>query len=128
MGKIAARHGLFLKAARLPHGVDGALFAYPDGKYVIAFDASLARTRARFTVAHELAHWYLHRGRHWGFMLSNHDSREEREANRLAAAILMPAYAVTYWWQAGEGFTALAARFDVSLEAMHWRLVELGLV
>ena len=127
---IARRLGLPIFPEVLPPGVAGALFTYPGGS-IIVYDRRSSRQRARFTVAHELAHWLIGRSRPVALShgaIGEGKRREERFADRFAAALLMPAPVVVDRWLSGEAFTSLAARFDVSLEAMHWRLVELGLV
>ncbi len=52
----------------------------------------------------------------------------EREANVFAAELLMPEPAVRSAFSADDSIEAMAARFDVSQEAMHWRLFNFGLV
>lgn len=129
VGQVARAFGLPLFAERLPPRIEGALFWYPQGALIV-YDPYRSRQRVRFTVAHEIGHWVLAQGTWPISCQSAAGSRtpEERMADRFAAALLMPADAVIAAWLRGEAFTALAARFDVSLEAMHWRLVELGLV
>lgn len=125
---IARALGLPIVAKALPDGVDGALFRYRSGA-VIVYDPRRPRERVRFTVAHEIGHWLLGRA---GAVACHCErlqySAEERRANRFAAALLMPREDVIACWLSGKAFTSMAARYEVSLEAMHWRLVELGLV
>ena len=87
------------------------------------------RVRRRFTVAHELAHYLLHRemvGRgvtENAFYRSDSDlsSWQEMEANRLAAEILMPSDLVRA--HAGStDFAYLASRYQVSEQAMQIRM------
>ena len=125
---IAAKLGLPMFPERLPQGVDGALFCYPEGP-IILYDPASPKERVRFTLAHEIGHWVLgHASPVSCHAPGIRDDGEERLANHFAAALLMPRRAVLRAWLDGEAFTAMAARFEVSLEAMHWRLVELGLV
>lgn len=126
---MAKKLGLPVFTESLPRGVYGALFRYPQGA-IILVDPNTSRERARFTVAHELGHWILEKTHDPVYCQAHalQDRVEERLADRFAAALLMPADAVLHYWLKGEAFTSLAARFDVSYEAMHWRLVELGLV
>ena len=93
--------------------------------------------RHRFTIAHEVGHWICHalgsaspqpsycRARD----LSEDAERAlEREANVFGAELLMPEPAVRQAWAELNDHITCAARFDVSLNAMHWRLYGFGLV
>jgi hypothetical protein len=57
-----------------------------------------------------------------------HGKRLEREANAFAASLLMPASEVRAAWVELSSTSQLARLFDVSPDAMQWRLVGLGLV
>jgi IrrE N-terminal-like domain len=93
--------------------------------------------RFRFTIAHELGHWICHavglsapqpvfcRSRD---LSEDADRALEREANVFAAELLMPEPAVRSVWAETGGLEACAARFDVSLSAMHWRLYSFALL
>jgi hypothetical protein len=83
----------------------------------------------RFSLAHELGHLMLHD------LDVEHDrdmtvrNRTEREANQFAAALLMPQRWVdhdVYFDTTDVGF--LARRYQVSRDAMGWRLKNLRLV
>lgn len=87
--------------------------------------------RKRFTVAHELAHFLLHRERvdSHGFISddawyrSGMTTSEEAEANRMAADILMPNHLIAYYQENGLiDVDALARKFEVSRQAMSIRL------
>ena len=75
--------------------ISGAIFK-KDGGYVIYANESDPLPRQRFTYAHELAHYLLHRehigdGMHENALFrSNLSNDKEVEANKLAADILMP--------------------------------------
>ena len=99
--------------------------------------------RFRFTLAHELAHWILHRELFSGtktaaatYGIGNADNNMlEWQANYLATAILMPVGQVKRGFyrlrmQASIGIdvvSALANIFEVSKQSMRIRLTELGL-
>lgn len=95
LAKLANEIGLKVLAATLPAGVSGELRP-SQGEFVVKVNRHDSKARQRFTVAHEIAHFLLHRD-HIGegirddalyrSMLS--DAREA-EANRLAADLLMP--------------------------------------
>jgi len=90
--------------------------------------------RQRFTVAHELAHYLLHKDSIGAGVIdnvlyrSNLTSGKETEANRLAAEIIMPAPAVSHELEAHGGMRTpeiaeqLARLFRVSTPAMKVRL------
>jgi hypothetical protein len=118
----------------LPPNISGKIFRDPlnGGKsgFSIAVNASEAYTRKRFTIAHEIAHFILHRSK-----LENGDlvddsmyrsglsTREEADANRLAADIIMPRSLISQLVKAGNRDVAtLASLFQVSLPAMQIRL------
>ncbi|EDX3145018.1 ImmA/IrrE family metallo-endopeptidase [Salmonella enterica subsp. diarizonae serovar 61:l,v:1,5,7] len=92
--------------------------------------------RQRFTIAHELAHHVLghtkegekHRDSVADYS-TGAKSHLEIEANKFAAALLMPEVAIrTLITREGVSTTLELARiFKVSEAAMHWRLKEIGL-
>lgn len=91
--------------------------------------------RRRFTLAHEAAHYILHRDLigdgliDSAFYRSKLSDIYERQANRLAADILMPSTAVRNFYEAGIiESEALAQRFNVSGQAMAIRMAELRLI
>jgi len=108
-----------------------------DGQTII-LDESLLRgrneRRLRFTCAHEIAHWLLHRdlfsGTGWAAALghpkksSEEDPFVERQANQLATLLLMPKMQVkkAFYFARNKGITNpskyLAELFDVSKQAM----------
>lgn len=127
--------------------VSGLLYRRPNNT-VIAVNRDHADTRRRFTIAHELGHLRLHEGRplivdhvvRVRINARDHRSslatdREEIEANRFAAALLMPPDFVEAQVQRiikrglGENATidALARKFGVSSQAMEIRLTNLGM-
>jgi Zn-dependent peptidase ImmA (M78 family) len=120
--------------AALAKGISGKLFRDPSSGgpegYSIVVRASDAYVRRRFTVAHEIAHFILHRDRIGSSLTddamyrSGLSTREEAEANRLAADILMPrtliAHYIKSYGSADPG--VLASIFNVSEAAMRIRL------
>lgn len=115
-----------------------------DGMLSIAKDESDARifikkehaeTRQRFTVAHELGHLILHPGqnvyRDTSYLSyeNSAERRQETEANQFAANLLMPAWMVEFAFDRMRLAPAqLASFFNVSPEAMHYRLKDLGII
>ena len=100
--------------------------------------------RYRFTLAHELAHWVLHKQLYTGtgiaaatYKADNcHYDSVEWQANHLAKAILMPIgqvkrgfYGLKIQSETDERIISrLANVFEVSKQAMEIRMKELGLV
>lgn len=119
-------------------GVSGMLLCQPVMTiYVNAAEARRSPGRARFTVAHELGHWYLHAqktgGEGFERFCRDSDLRSERhqegEANRFAAGLLMPEELLSEHAAATNvNLALLAKRFDVSVPAMRLRLTTLGLL
>lgn len=127
--------------------VSGVLLREPDRTMIIV-NASNAATRRNFTIAHEIGHSKLHRGKVYldgrarvnlrDSRSSTATDREEIDANAFAAALLMPAAWVRTAFESvarhsaieseEELADALAARFGVSRQAMLFRLINLGLV
>ncbi len=116
-----------------PDEVSGQIIRDPkDGGsrgYAINTNAGHAVTRRRFTIAHEIAHFVLHRHligdgiQDDALYRSGIGSPLEAEANRLAADILMPWHLVRGAIRGGsESVETLARRFHVSRSAMSIRL------
>lgn len=118
-----------------------------DTRPLIVVNSANAMVRQRFTVAHELGHLILHRKSVYvdrPFSVKFRDSQsslaidaEEIQANRFAAALLMPSEWVIR--DAEELFEQrhgvaeeqiieeLARRYRVSQQAMEYRLANLGI-
>lgn len=121
------------------------------GEVVICTNSKHPPVRQRFTIAHELGHYSLHRGRELfldapakvvkvDFRENQPDGpthREEIEANAFAAELLMPEGEVTNSYldiveedpeiEEAELIVALAESFGVSKQAMTYRMINLGL-
>jgi Zn-dependent peptidase ImmA (M78 family) len=97
-------------------------------------NATESPERRRFTLAHEVGHWVCQvlEGRGSPVMCRADEvgvgegRALEREANVFAAELLMPEELVR--GKSVGTAAGTAARFDVSEEAMAWRLYNLGLV
>ena len=131
--------------------VSGMLFR--DGeRTVIGINANESPRRQRFTIAHEIGHLFLHKDPIYldtpaeVFMRRHHSSRavdpKELQANSFAAELLMPEKMVRAEAEGAQAQMAklaaviseedlverLADKFDVSVQAMTFRLAQLGLV
>lgn len=125
--------------------LSGALVREED-ETTIFVNSTHARTRQRFSLAHELGHFFLHKGKEifidgkaTGYLLrarnvSASDYATEREANEFAAALLMPRELVSRELKKiksknpSEVIWKIAEKFDVSQQAMSFRLVNLGYI
>jgi hypothetical protein len=116
--------------------LSGLLLTEPMTIYVDKSEAARSSGRRRFTIAHELGHWYLHANAEPGsFERYCRDAdletatHQEGEANAFAAALLTPAALLRDQAAAcGLNLPLLAQRFDVSLPAMRLRLLTLDLL
>ena len=143
--EVARRSGAIVTRERFRRDLSGMLIRGDDGHgAVIGVNSTHHPRRQRFTVAHEIGHLQLHKGRKLtvdsGLRVDYRDDAgnptilEERDANAFAAALLMPQGAVQAHAEplvrAGATRSALisslAETFDVSEEAMGYRLLNLG--
>ncbi len=109
--------------------LNGALIRSAKTVFV---NAALVRPRMRFAAAHELGHYVLgHEGDF--FCPFNRYATLECEANRFAAALLMPTTVVKALWLKLSDLTpaaklsALAERLAVSRQALGYRLRAVGI-
>lgn len=113
-------------------------------RFEVVVNSNDPPTRRRFTAAHELAHYLIHRDlmdhgaramRHvdrlYGDPVDNLASplkrQHEVQANRMAARIVMPANLVRDKFAENPNYAALASDFEVSPQAMEIRLKTLRL-
>lgn len=112
--------------------------SYRGGFTVIIVNREHGVGRRLFTLAHELAHVMFHfeKDKDEAGMVSLYSHRgdtQEKQANQLAAELLMPKRIVTESVsmmgrriKTIEGLESLAQRFNVSRDAMFYRLAEQG--
>jgi Zn-dependent peptidase ImmA (M78 family) len=118
-------------------GMLAKLSAEPTADIDMVVNQSHAPVRQRFTVAHELGHYFSVLRRYpqleTTFMFKRDDAsscgvyQDEIYANQFAAELLMPEDAVRMFWQSMDA-NSLAATFNVSPQAMNLRLKNLSLV
>lgn len=118
-----------------------------SGNVIIGINSRNSPKRQRFTIAHELGHWLLHDDKRLivdeavrvyrrNNVSSQASDEQEMEANSFAAELLMPEPMVIRVARqlqpnavSREDFvTTLAKHFDVSIEAMGYRLINLGVL
>lgn len=144
-------HAEGAKIARKPFDGPQSGFALRSGdgeSWVIGVNSSTSARRQRFTIAHELGHLLLHEGRpliiDHSFLVNYRDETssmatdsEEMDANSFAAEILMPRQmvfgeaknAAKDGCKTREEFIKRLSRvFDVSAEAMGYRLINLSIL
>jgi Zn-dependent peptidase ImmA (M78 family) len=143
---IARAVGLDVRYAPTTDDVSGALIR--NGKSaVIAVNSAQHENRQRFTIAHEIGHFILHKRteRHFdedfridyrNAISSEATQRSEIEANGFAAALLMPGDFLRRDLlrmevdesDADSAIQTLAVRYKVSRRAMELRLLNLGFI
>lgn len=134
--RLAADLGLHvIRRRNLGPEVPGGIFrsaSSPSG-YTIYVNSNDRPRRQRFTLAHEIAHFILHRDLLGNGIEDDAQYRSsslgilhEQQANRMAADILMPAQLVKAV-SPEKSPAELADAFDVSVDAMQLRLRELQL-
>lgn len=134
VAEIARRLGLSVFVSQLPDGVSGVLAKDPsygtESGFVIFVDDSEASVRQRFTAAHEIGHFILHRDQIGDRVEDNYlyrsegiSNKMEAEANRFAADLLMPFSLVKRLIDDGyKSVPELARKLNVSEIAMGIRL------
>lgn len=153
--KIARKHAQVVREA-LPSDVSGMLVPLPplDGepRWAIVVNANDAPVRQRFTIAHELGHLLIHKyptphadGRYQVRFRNERSAtgsvREEIEANQFAAELLMPEKEIRRLAirlqldvldqsrdkEAVKKLTSAASKFQVSVQALSFRIANLGM-
>jgi Zn-dependent peptidase ImmA (M78 family) len=140
---VAARLGIRVEHADFGDDVSGVIVRSGETA-VIGVNWAHHPNRQRFTIAHEIGHFLLHesgtyidKGTHARFRDEQSGSgtdQEEIEANAFAAALLMPARWVREEAEQhpfdpadDSALNALASTFEVSAQAMSFRLSNLKL-
>lgn len=128
--------------------ISGLLYRTDDAAAVIGVNSNNVKVRQRFTIAHELGHLHLHERQ--DLILDRHvqvnfrdatsstaSNQEEIEANQFASELLMPREFLEHSLKslmAGRPLSdsdlvrRLAGRFEVSQQAMEFRLASLGML
>lgn len=129
--------GLKFYEANYSNEISGAIEKSDDGTYVITVNRNDSETRKRFTMAHELGHYILHRDkigdgikedRMYRAITSNYQigNKQETQANQFAASLLMPKELIESLRIKGyETPEELAKQLSVSVQAMRIRLKNL---
>lgn len=134
--KIAECLGIRVIEYPFSENISG-LFFKKDSQIFLGVNQNHPNNRKRFTIAHEIGHYLLHSKDILHYDLEELDkvyfraksilSREETEANFFAAEILMPDSLIDKCIDSGiNSVEELAKFFEVSEEAMRYRLINLG--
>jgi Zn-dependent peptidase ImmA (M78 family) len=144
---IVAARGIKLCPFDLGEETSG-LLVIENGEATIGYNTHESKVRNRFTIAHELGHYELHRDQDQhlfidkGFKVMFRSSQpyysdaqiKEREANEFAASILMPEsllreelVKLDLDYTDETAIRLLAKRFGVSSVAMSYRIANLNL-
>ena len=143
---IAKSRGLIVLPYSLGEDVSG-LLAIQDGVGTIGYNQTEPKVRQRFTIAHELGHYELHKDKSDLFVDKEFIYRSvnsgntainqqmEQEANVFASGILMPTELLRREVESknmdltnDDHIKQLAKLFEVSMTAMSIRISSLGLV
>ena len=137
VGALAKALGLEVVIAALPLNISGMIKPNDNGDgFVVKVNRFESKVRQRFTIAHEIAHFLLHRDRIQSGVVdsvlyrSKLSSRAEAEANRLAADIVMPRKQIGASLELentpfdDQIVEDLADKFQVSKQAMSIRMRE----
>ncbi|MBU6393700.1 MAG: ImmA/IrrE family metallo-endopeptidase [Sphingomonadales bacterium] len=136
VGLIAERLGLEVLSVTLPSEISGQIRRRDDGIYEILINNTDVAVRQRFTVCHEIAHYLLHKylidreGIKDNILYrSKLSNKQEAEANRLGAALLLPWSKVIEWYLENYGtppektnIDQIATAFRASSLAVGFRL------
>ena len=124
-----ARHLGIRRIRELDVRLDGQLVELEDGGYEVILSRNAPHTRRRFTLAHEIGH--ILAASPDDESMSCGDAATEDLCNRVAAELLIPARFIADAPVAEmdvETFRRLATRFQCSLEATAWRVLNMGQV
>jgi Zn-dependent peptidase ImmA (M78 family) len=138
--EFANELGVEVYAVDLPSHISGKI-ENKNGKYIIQLNQNNSPKRLRFTLAHELGHFfndkdYLDSGHEitdqskqlylaQGIALDPDIQKRDVIANQFAAEILMPEAAFIKTWKESKTPEEVASFFNVSLDAVKYRSANL---
>lgn len=129
--RIAKRMGMYVDRRPLGKDISGMLRVEPDFAPQIYIDEADTSQRQRFTIAHEIGHYYertLNGEGDFNFIDRRGGRYDVHEfyADEFAGNLLMPEAEVRRMDETSVSIAELAARFGVSLPAIRMRLKRLG--
>lgn len=122
---------IIIKREVLASDISGKL-KLENGVWVMTVNSLHPSVRQRYTLGHELGHYLNHRDSVKSFedsvfFRNNQKSSMEYMADQFAACLLMPETDINALLKSGiKTVKEMASKFDVSLEAMKYRLEQLG--
>jgi len=138
--EFANELGIEVYAADMPSHISGKI-ENKDGKYIIQLNQNNSPKRLRFTLAHELGHFFNDKDyldsvseitdqskqlyRSQGVTLDPDMQQRDVNANRFAAEILMPEEEFIKKWKESKTPEEVASYFNVSLDAVKYRSANL---
>lgn len=137
---IAQSLGISIVTVKMPEFAgsipSGVLNETEDGKWSILLRADDGITRQRFTIAHQIGHFLLHKNQQFidtfpageVFQIKQESDEAELQANHFALCLLLPKKLVTEHWQQIRNVSVLAEFFNVSESTMQYRLFSLGII
>lgn len=129
LDKVASFFNIkIVKYPNFPDNVSGTIVKRDDKTY-IGVNERHAVVRQRFTIAHELGHYFL--GHDENEMIDysfDKDSHKEREANKFASELLMPMKLLSEDIENLNNISELAKKYQVSEQSMSIRLLETKLI
>jgi hypothetical protein len=130
------------KNAKLTDVISGEIRKIGEENYRISVQGSEHYYRKRFTMAHELGHFLLHKDKIGDgvndtpayrtyekaeLFNTNITAEHETEANSFAAALLMPKEAVEYYLEEKKSLKEMSVIFQMSEQALRIRIKNLDL-
>lgn len=133
--------GIQCETKTLSDNVAGSICKLNDNKYQILVNKQDTETKQRFTIAHLLGHFYLHRqtinfirtedkrytSEANNFACTPEMKTQEKEANAFAADLLMPKDKIEKYLNDGYLFSDIQTMLKVSESALRFRLETLKL-
>ena len=130
-----------IQVSRAPSKEFSGILIRKENRSLMGINSTESSVRQRFTIAHELGHYFLHGKRDVfveyrdnGEKVNKMRGLKETQANIFAASILMPKDSLEKDFKKivktdAEDYhiTFLAEKYDVSEKAMSFRLINLGL-
>lgn len=150
--KIAGAHGIVISRENVEDEISGFLYRDRDDRRRVIIGANKSHhiNRQRFTIAHELGHFFLHDGElvhldsgHRAFTINRRDEEssksgdnDEKEANFFAAELLMPVQFLARdiqdvdvdLFEDSNLLVNLSRKYKVSVQALTFRLANLGYI
>lgn len=128
---IKSMEGIDLVYTEMTGGLSGSL-QNVDGTWIMKINSKHHKNRQRFTIAHELGHYLMHKDKNslfedTTFFRGAQNNAMEFAANEFASSILMPQNSIKKLLDSNiRELADLADEFNVSPSAMKYRLEKLG--